>query len=334
MEVQKQLRFKALVIKRDGERFVNVIEDTDLEFPPTKGVLIKVHHSSINYKDRMSCRGDIKVTRRFPHIPGIDAVGVVVGTESAEYNVGDKVIASGFDLGMNTPGGFAQYVRVPSNWVTKLPAESSLPVVAAIGTAGYTAYLGVMQISQHLKSKHLSRVAVTGATGGVGCLAVYFLNLLGFPVTAITTRLNAEKFLTQAGASDVIDYKSFVDTTQRSLLPESFSGGLDTVGGEVLSTILRLTRARGIVCATGMVKSTNFSVSIMPFILRGVVLAGINADLNCAERESTWESILKLISNKDVMKLTSEVTLDRLPERINQMESGLFMGRTVINLWD
>jgi acrylyl-CoA reductase (NADPH) len=330
IENHNQTKFKALVVRKEDKNFSIKIRETDINFLPVKGVLIKVYYSSINYKDRMSCRGDMTITRRFPHIPGIDAVGVVVATDTNEYAIGDRVIASSFDLGMNTPGGFGQYVRVPAKWVTKLPAELDLYDAAAIGTAGYTAFLAARLISKHINSKNIGSVAVTGATGGVGCFAIFFLKLLRFHIIAITTKPNAEKFLVQIGADEVVNGKNFVNSAQRSLLPESLVAGLDTVGGEALSTILRSVKSNGIVCAIGMVNATTFPMSIMPFILRGISLTGVNADLNHFERERTWQSIAKLISNHDISKLSDEISLDQLPERMDQMEHGLVMGRTVV----
>lgn len=331
-ENDNQSKFKAFIVRKEDRNITMKVEEVGFEFLPTSGILIKVHYSSINYKDRMSCRGDITVTRRFPHIPGIDAVGIIVETDSSDYSIGDKVIASSFDLGMNTAGGFAQYARVPTKCITKLPAGSDLFMVAAIGTAGYTAYLAVKQISQHTKSRNIGKVVVSGATGGVGCLAIYFLKLLGFHVTAITTKTNAENFLVQIGADEIINIENFIDNSKRALLPESFIAGLDAVGGEVLSTILRSVRSNGIVCAAGMVNDSTFSMPIMPFILRAITLTGINADLNYNDRESLWSSILKQVSPFDILKWSSVTTIEKLPELLSQTKYNQSSGRIVVNL--
>src|SRR5919106_2474171 len=270
--------FKAMVVSETADnKFVRTIAQRDLSDLPSGELIVQVKYSSLNYKDALSATGNKGVTRKYPHTPGIDAAGVVVDCSNRTFAAGDQVIVTGFDLGMNTPGGFGQYISVPSGWAVKLPQDLSLRDSMAYGTAGFTAALCVIRLMASGLSKDSGEVLVTGATGGVGSVAVGILAKLGFNVVAATGKTGEKDFLARLGAKAVISRDEANDTSGRPLQKGRWAGVVDTVGGNILATAIKSAKYGGLVAACGNVMSADLAVSVYPFILRGVTLLGVDS---------------------------------------------------------
>ena len=232
--------FKAYLVSKDksGKTTSSIVNRTINDLPPGD-VIIKVVYSSLNYKDALSATGNPGVTKNYPHVPGIDAAGKVVSSESEEFKIGDEVLVTGYDLGTNTDGGYSEYSRVPSEWVVPLPQNLSLKESMILGTAGFTAAVGVQLLLKNELHSEMGEVLVTGATGGVGCIAVSILASEGFSVVACTGKKDAHEFLKTLGASRIIDRTEIDDKSERPLLKSIWAGGVDTVGGNTLTTLLK-----------------------------------------------------------------------------------------------
>lgn len=285
--------FPALWIEetKDGSYQRSIVERSSDDLP-AGDVLIKVQYSSLNYKDALSASGNKGVTRNYPHTPGIDAAGVVAESASPAFASGDEVLVTGFDLGMNTPGGFAGYVRVPSHWVVKRPAGLSLQETMILGTAGFTAAISVHKLQHAGVRPDSGEVLVTGASGGVGCLGVAILAKLGYRVVAGTGKTQAHDFLRQLGAHGFLDRAELIDDSGRPLLKSRWAGVLDTVGGALLSTAIKSTQLGGAVSCCGNVASPKLDLTVFPFILRGVDLLGVDSQ-NCPLplRQELWRRL-------------------------------------------
>jgi putative YhdH/YhfP family quinone oxidoreductase len=327
--------FKALVVRKEADRHFNyAVEDSLVSNLPANEVLIRVLYSSINYKDLMSCQGNPAITRRFPHTPGIDAAGIVERTNSSLFTVGEKVIVYSQQMGMTQPGGFGQYVCVPESWVMRLPPNLSLEESMAWGTAGFTAALAVQTLLNNgIESQKDNKILVTGSTGGVGCFSVALLAYLGFNVVAETRKLNATQFLSAIGAKEVLSQESIEAEHLPNLLKPQWDATIDVVGGSVLSSILKKMANNGVVIATGLAQSTHFSTTVLPFILRGVKLIGVNVDLITVEqKKSIWEKMASLWKPKSFSSLYQTIPLSDLPLYIEQAHKGELFGRIVIDL--
>src|SRR5699024_1840202 len=270
--------YKALVVKEtETGKFRRSIIDQPFDKLPDHDVLVNVHYSSLNYKDALSATGNKGVTQSYPHTPGIDAAGVIEQSDDDRFKPGDHVIATSYDLGQNTNGGFGQYIRIPGNWVVPLPNKLTLFDSMALGTAGLTAAIGVHHLRYNEMKPGNGPVFVTGATGGVGTLAISIPSKLGYEVTAATGKMEQEDFLTEIGAASVIHRKEVQNDNPRPLLSRRWAAAIDTVGGLMLDTTLRQTQRGGTVACCGNVLGHELHTSIYPFILRGVHLAGIDS---------------------------------------------------------
>ena len=270
--------FKAMVVSEMTEqKFIREIKQKDLSDLPGGELLIEVKYSSLNYKDSLSASGNKGVTRKYPHTPGIDAAGVVATSSTSRFGAGEQVIVTGFDLGVNSPGGFGQYISVPASWAVKLPPALTLMQSMAYGTAGFTAALCVMRLMAFGLTKDTGEVLVTGATGGVGSVAVGLLSKLGFNVVAATGKTDEREFLTRLGAKAVISREEANDTSGRPLQKGRWAGVVDTVGGNILATAIKSTKYGGLVATCGNAMSADLAVSVYPFILRGVSLLGVDS---------------------------------------------------------
>lgn len=296
---------------------------------PPGDLLIRVHYSSLNYKDALSATGNRGVTRRYPHTPGIDAAGVVVESTVAEFRPGDEVIVIGYDLGMNTPGGFGGYIRVPASWAVARPAGLTLRASMALGTAGFTAAQCVDALLQHGVGG--GEVLVTGATGGVGSIAVALLSKLGQTVVAATGKPEEAAYLRDLGAHAVLARSEVEDSSGKPLLRERWAGVVDTVGGVILATAIKSTRYGGAVAACGNVASPALELTVYPFILRGVKLLGIDSvNIPITQRRALWERLAGAWKLDVLERLAREVTLAALNAEIDAILLGQQRGRVVV----
>ena len=325
--------FKAMIVSETADqKFVREIRQKGLEDLPAGELLIEVQYSSLNYKDALSASGNKGVTRKYPHTPGVDAAGVVATSSTAQFGVGDEVIVTGFDLGMNTPGGFGQYISVPAAWAVKLPQGLTLKESMGYGTAGLTAALCILRLMAFGLTKDSGEVLVTGATGGVGSIAVGILSKLGFNVVAATGKAEATDFLKGLGAQTIISREEANDTSGRPLQKGRWAGTVDTVGGNILATAIKSTKYGGLVAACGNAMSADLAVSVYPFILRGVSLLGVDsADIPMNTRLRTWQRLAQ-DWKLDLSGLVSECALEELSPQIDLILKGGIRGRVVVDL--
>lgn len=326
--------FKAMVVEEVAKKqFERKITDKSVDDLPEGDVLIRVSFSSLNYKDGLSATGNPGVTRKFPHTPGIDAVGVVEESMSEKCAPGDAVIVTSFDLGMNTSGGFGQYIRVPADWVVKLPEDLTPRESMIFGTAGFTAGMSVFELENGGVAPDKGEILVTGATGGVGCLAVAILSKLGYRVAAVSGKPEARDFLTQLGAETVLSREEGTDDSGRPMLKARWAGVVDTVGGPILETAVKCAKQDAVVTCCGLVASPEISLTVFPFILRAVRLIGIDSQNHPAEpRRQIWEKLASEWKPDGLEQTVSEVGLNGLDEKIDLILKGKIRGRVVVNL--
>jgi len=325
--------FKAMVVSETAEKtFVREIRHKALSDLPAGELIIEVKYSSLNYKDALSATGNKGVTRKYPHTPGVDAAGVIVDSTTKSFTVGEPVIVTGFDLGMNTPGGFGQYISVPSGWALRLPQGLSLEEAMAYGTAGLTAALCLLRLMAAGLTKDSGEVLVTGATGGVGSIAVALLAKLGFHVVAATGKTGEKEFLTALGAKAIISREEANDTSGRPLQKGRWAGVVDTVGGNILATALKSAKYGGLVAACGNAMSAELNVNVFPFILRGVSLLGVDSvEVPLRARAMAWQKLAgewKI----DLSRIVTEVSLEELNPKIDEILRGAIRGRVVVDL--
>ena len=327
------MEFRALVSSEIDKKFISEVKTRKIEDLPEGKVLIKVNFSSLNYKDALSASGNKGVSRNFPHTPGIDAAGIVELSEVDRYKKGDEVIVTGYDLGMNTSGGFSQFIRVPEEWVVLKPAEISLSESMALGTAGLTAGLCVRKLLNHGIKPEMGKVFVTGATGGVGIVAMMLLSKLGFEVTAITGKMDSKELLMEYGASEVASRQDFDQKLLSPLQKSIFVGGVDAVGGDVLSNLLCSTSQRAAIACCGMVNGTDLNTSVFPFILRGVTLYGVDsAETELSIKEEVWKNFSNDWKLNELENNIKEIGLSDLPKEIDTILKGQQIGRIRVKL--
>jgi putative YhdH/YhfP family quinone oxidoreductase len=325
--------FRALVARETGDdRIDRAIEEREISDLPDGDVLIRVNYSSLNYKDALSASGNRGVTKNYPHTPGIDAAGVVEESSVNDYKKGDEVIVTGYDLGMNTPGGFGQYIRVPSAWVIKLPDNLSLKESMIYGTAGFTAALSVFKLEHGVKPGK-GDVLVTGATGGVGCIALSLLAKDGYSVVAVSGKNQEGQFLLDMGAKQVMSRNEATDVSGKPLLKARWAGVIDTVGGDILASAIKQTKYGGVVTCCGNVASPDLPLTVYPFILRGINLLGIDS-ANCPmdRRQKIWDRLSRQWKLDHLDRLATEISLSDLNARIDDILEGRLKGRTVVRL--
>ena len=332
--MDKKTQFRALVVAKTADRqFVREIRERPLADLAEGDLLLRVHYSSLNYKDALSATGHPGVTRQFPHTPGIDAAGEVVSCGSGRFAPGEQVIVTGYDLGMETDGGWGQYIRIPSEWAVRLPTGLTLREAMVIGTAGFTAALSVLKLEQAGIKPADGDVLVTGATGGVGSIAVAILARAGFRVVAATGKGADEGFLRGLGAAEVIPRAQVTEGADRPLLKERWVGAVDVVGGETLAAVVKSTRYGGAVTCCGLVGSIELPLNVYPFILRGVRLIGIDS-VNCpaATRLQVWERLAGEWKPGHLADVETEVTLEGVEDKIQAILHGKIRGRVVVKL--
>ena len=327
-----KLPFKAYWITEDADgTFHHQIIQRQTDDLPQNGVLIKVAYSSLNYKDALSSIGNKGVTRKYPHTPGIDAAGIIAESNSGEFKPGDKVIVTGYDLGMNTMGGFGEYINVPAEWVVPLPAGLSLKESMVLGTAGFTAALSMHHLLRCGQKPADGSLLVTGASGGVGSLSISIASKLGFKVTASSGKTNESEYLKSIGVKNVISRAEVDDQSGRMLLRPQWAGAIDTVGGNTLATILKSLKPHGNVACCGNVASPLLNTSVFPFILNGVNLLGVNsATTPMALRISLWEKLAQ-DWKPDLMSIRTQVLgLEKIHLSIEKILNGGITGRVVL----
>jgi len=315
----------------DG-RYQRSLVERQVSDLPAGDVLIQVAYSSLNYKDALSASGNRGVTRQYPHTPGVDAAGYVVASTDPAFRVGEAVLVTGYDLGMNTAGGFGGYIRVPAAWVLPLPADLTLRDSMIYGTAGFTAALSVYQLQQAGLRPDQGEVLVTGASGGVGCVAVALLSKLGYTVVAGSGKASAQAFLRSLGASEILSRAQLQDETDRALLKSRWAGVVDTVGGDILATALKSTRYGGCVSCCGLVAGAALPTTVFPFILRGVNLLGIDS-VACPLplRRLLWQHLATDWRIETLAQLVTETDLSGLKDHyLDAILRGAVQGRVLV----
>jgi len=328
--------FRALRVKENETgKFIRNIIERKLDELPDGDVLIKVRYAALNYKDALSSVGNKGVTKNYPHTPGIDAAGTVVECKTHQFKAGDKVLVTSYDLGMNTDGGFAEYIRVPEGWVVPLPNGLNLRECMIIGTAGLTAAIGLYKLEMMGQNPEQGPIIISGASGGVGSMAVGILAKAGYQVIASTGKENVEEFLKNIGASEVVDREFTNDDSSRPLIKPKWAGGIDTVGGNTLATLLKGCQPGGSVASCGLVGSPNLSTTVFPFIINGINLLGLDsANFPMKERRQIWKRLAQEWKLSDLHSMATMCTLEELDPYIDQILHGSLKGRVVVDMGD
>ncbi|MDD9864187.1 MAG: oxidoreductase [Gammaproteobacteria bacterium] len=325
--------FPVFRIRRQDGKVAGRVEDVALDDLSSGEVVIRACWSSVNYKDALAATGANRIIREFPRVGGIDVAGRVELSSAAEFRPGDQVLATGYDMGVAHDGGYAHFVRLPASWVIPLPDGMSMRQAMALGTAGFTVALCVQRLEENGQQPAAGPVAVTGASGGVGSLAVAILSRLGYEVCAISAKPEARDYLVSLGAAEVIDRRS-LDLGRRPLEKGRWGGALDNVGGEMLSWLTRSTRPWGNVVAVGLAGGSELQTTVMPFILRGVALLGVSAaDCPLRYRRPLWGRLASDLAPTGLDRIAhAETTLEGLPRIFEAMLRGEATGRTLVRL--
>ncbi|TAJ11667.1 acryloyl-CoA reductase [Marinilabiliaceae bacterium JC017] len=325
--------FKAFRIKEIDGKYHGEIENLCFDTVAPGEVLVKVQYSSLNYKDALSSIGNKGVTRKYPHTPGIDAAGTVEVSESDLFKTGDRVIVTSYDLGMNHPGGFAEYIKVPAAWVVPMPDNMTAKEAMTYGTAGFTAALSVYRLLNNGQKPEMGPIVVTGALGGVGNIACQILNKLGFEVIAANYELAEESEIKRIGATTQIDCSVSDDLSGRPMLKTQWAGAIDVVGGNTLTTMLKGCKPLGNVTTCGNIGSGDLTMTVYPFILRGVSLLGIDSQ-NCPMeiRRQIWDNLANEWRLDFDPALIKKASLETLQAHIDRMLEKKSKGRVIVKL--
>lgn len=327
------LTYKALVAEETGETVSPAVKELNLSDLPQGDVLIRVLYSSLNYKDALSAYGNKGITRKYPHTPGIDSSGVVVSSDVHEFREGDQVLVCGYDLGMNTAGGFGQYIRVPAEWVMPLPVGLTSEESMMLGTAGFTAALAIHKMELNGQNPGNGPILVTGATGGLGSLAVNILSGSGYEVVASTGKAHATSYLQSLGVSKIISREETDDQSGKHLIRPRWAGAVDTVGGNILATVIKGCQRHGNVACCGNANSFALNTTVFPFILNGINLLGIDSATCPMElRKALWNKLSKEWRPDALYQISTMITLDELPDKIKLILQSKVSGRFVVKL--
>ncbi|MCY4301527.1 MAG: oxidoreductase [Aestuariivita sp.] len=326
---------RALVVRKDegtGETFA-AVEDIDDGQLPDGDVTVDVEYSTVNYKDGLCLGAGGGLVRAYPHVPGIDFAGTISHTENTSFRVGDKVILTGWRVGENRWGGYAEKARVKSEWLVPVPDGLTTRHAMAVGTAGFTSMLAIMALENHGLKPGCGPVLVTGAAGGVGSISVSLLAARGYDVAVVTGRPEAADYLRDLGASQIIAREEMCEVVKRPLEGETWQGCIDAVGGAMLARILGQMKTRGSVAAVGLAGGANLSASIIPFLLRGVNLLGIDSVMQPMDtRIQAWTRIAQDISLDTLEEMIDMASLSDLPQLGSDILMGKVKGRVVIDL--
>ncbi len=327
--------FKALwTIEQEDGSFDTSLQELSTDVLGSHEVLVQVVYSSLNYKDALSAHGHRGITQQFPHIPGIDAAGIVLHDAIGQFQSGDQVIVTGFDLGMNTHGGLSEFIRVPASWIVPLPTNLSLKRSMQIGTAGLTAGMAVLALQQNQIFPESGEIFVTGASGGVGMCVIKLLHHLGYQVVALSGKPDLTETLMTIGASRVIDRFEFMSEKPRTLYPMTFAGGIDTVGGDVLVKLMKSLKFASSVAVCGMAGGVDLPLQVYPFILRGARMLGIySADSPWEKKKEIWQ-LYANEWNYELDSITETISLAEAPDKLNLMVEGRSHGRYLVQILD
>ena len=323
--------FKALVLHKQGDQVTAAVEQVDLARLPEGEVTVAVEHSTLNYKDGLIILGRAPLVRSFPHVPGIDFAGRVVDSAHPDWRPGDAVVLTGWGVGERQWGGHAERARVKGDWLVPLPAGWTTEHAMAVGTAGFTAMLAVMALENHGLEAGAGEVLVTGAAGGVGSVAVAVLARLGHQVTASTGRAASHEYLKSLGASQVIDRAELAEPSSRPLESERFAACIDSVGGTTLARVLGQMKYRCSVAAVGLAGGSELHTTVLPFLLRGVNLLGIDSVYQpVAPRRAAWQRLARDLDLRMLGAMTQQATLEDLPRLAGEILEGKVQGRVVV----
>ena len=324
--------FKAFRISQTDGKISGAVVDATLDELSAGEVVIKAQYSSVNYKDALAATGAAKILKKFPLIGGIDVAGTVESSADARFKAGDAVVVTGYDLGVGNDGGYAAYVRVPADWVVKLPSSLTPFDAMALGTAGFTAAMSVIRLEQNGLKMGTGPVIVTGATGGVGSVAVAILAGLGYDVTALTGKDNEHGYLKSLGAKDVVP-RSTVEKIGGPLGKSAWAGAVDPVGGDTLSWLTKTMNYRASIANSGLTGGTEVNTTVVPFILRGVNLLGIDSVM-CPMplRLEVWRRLASDMKPKMLASIAREIPLAGLPDAFTTLVAGGAKGRFVVNV--
>ena len=329
------MAFKALVVNQEGENFTREIKEVEQSFLKHGNVLVKVEYSSLNYKDGMILKNGGKLVKDYPHIPGIDFAGTVESSESDKFKKGDRVILTGWRVGEVFFGGYSQYAKVQDDFLVKMPDDLDSKKAMILGTAGLTALMCVLAIQARetiLLGEPVKDVLVTGATGGVGSVAVLALSKLGYNVSAVTGKKDKADFLKSLGAKTIVD-RSEMDQDARPIDKGLYDGVVDTTGGKILAKALSHTKPNGIVAACGLASSIKLETTVMPFIIRGVKLWGIDSVTAPAKRrEFLWSQANNYIDFNILSEGVQEWSLDDLIQNSSKILKGEISGRVIVDV--
>ena len=327
--------FKALVINQEGENFTREIKTLEKSFLKHGDVLVKVDYSGLNYKDALILKNGARLVKEFPHIPGIDFSGTVAESQNNKFKAGDEIILTGWRVGEIFYGGYSQYAKVNGDFLVKKPSSLTSKQSMILGTAGFTALqcsFAVKAREELLLGEKVKNVIVTGASGGVGSIAVMILNKFGYDVTAVTSKTENNEYLKLIGAKSILN-KADLDKEQKPLDKGLWDGAVDTVGGNILSNVLSQTKETGIVAACGNASGIKLNTTVMPFIIRGVKLWGINSvNASIKRREFIWNEAANLIDFEKLNQSIKEINLEELLNIYPKMLKGETSGRYIVNL--
>jgi putative YhdH/YhfP family quinone oxidoreductase len=320
-----------IVEKLEDKKYESGVKEVDIPNIEKDEVLIKTTYSSLNFKDALSSIGNPGVTRVFPHVTGIDVAGTICETNSDSFSIGEEVLVTGYDMGMNTNGGHSEFVKVPASWVVKKPSGISDKEIMTYGTAGLTAALSVNELLNNGITS--GEVLVTGATGGVGSIAVSILSKLGFEVVAISGKEDKIPFLKELGAKEVILRKEFDVENKKPMVRERFSGVVDTVGGNILAEALKAIKYDGVATCCGLTSSHELETNVFPFILRGVRLIGIDSvEAKIEKKIAAWEKIADEFKIESLENLTNEISIDEIKDAYTALLNGQAVGRYLVKI--
>lgn len=326
-------KFSAYRIFDDNGKSQGRFADLTLDDLDAGEVVIKTHYSGVNYKDALAATGAGKVIRRFPCVGGIDVSGVVESSSDARFKAGDAVLVTGYDMGVAHDGGFAAYARVPADWVVPLPEGLDLFEAMALGTAGFTAALAIHRLEQNELAPDKGRVIVTGATGGVGSLAVQMLSQLGYRVVAFTGKDSEHDYLKALGANEILPRAEVDLHSQRPLEKAQWAGALDAVGGATLAWLARTMQQDGAIASFGNAGGAELHTTVFPFILRGVKLLGVDSAATAMPlRRQLWQRLARELKPRQLARLAHSVPFADLPEVFPAMIRGETRGRAVVQI--